>query len=298
MTGNPEIRPYKPFDEVTLVTLHRAIFPDDTVSTNRIRQRLVTVLKSGGRIWLMTSGDVGVGYASVVPVPGLNEIGELRGGIDPNWRRRGLGSQLLAYLLADLRNSDFRQISYPVSTMDNPAALFFKHHDFFIEHVEYSFILENLRNCPDPDLPVGYRFHTYPRTIAISRFRQLYDQIFGEHPWYQPYHDDHSVAADLVDPADIIFLLREKQPIGFLWLHWPKVGQAEIEPVGILTGYQGRGLGRELLLSAIQLLAEQGASTVKIGFWQQNKVASRLYQSLGFKNESSLTYLACSINSK
>ena len=72
----------------------------------------------------MMTGDVGVGYASVVPVPGLNEIGELRGGIDPNHRRRGLGSQLLCHLLADLAQSDFYQISYPVPALDSPAALF------------------------------------------------------------------------------------------------------------------------------------------------------------------------------
>ena len=107
-----------------------------------------------------------------------------------------------------------------------------------------------------------------------------------------------SVASDLVDPADILFLLRENQPIGFLWLHWSKLGQAEIEPVGILPGYQGRGFGRGLLLSAIQMSAEQGASRVKIGFWRQNEVAGRLYHDLGFKYESSLTYLAYIINFK
>jgi len=294
----PEIRPYNPSDEIALVHLQRAVFPDATVSTVSIRQRLAAALRVGGKIWLMTTGDHRVGYALVLPVPGLNQIGELRGGIDPDYRRRGLGSQLLDHVLEDLRDSDFRQLSCPVTSMDNPAALFFKHHNFFIEHVEYSFVLDNLRNCPQPDLPAGYRIHTYPQPDAITRFRKLYDQIFGGHPWYQPYQDDHSVASNLVDPADILFLLRENQPIGFLWLHWPKLGQAEIEPVGILPGYQGRGFGRELLFSAIQMSAEQGASRVKIGFWQQNEVAGRLYHNLGFKHESSLTYLAYIINFK
>ncbi len=296
MTGTPEIRPYKPSNEIALVYLHRAIYPHDRVSTASIRQQLVATLKSGGKIWLMASGDVWIGYASVVPVPGLNEIGELRGGIDPTYRRRGLGSQMLAHMLVELRDSDFRQISYPVTTLNNPAALFFKRHDFFVEHVEFSFILDNPRNCPEPALPAGYRIHTDPQAVAIPRFRRLYDQIFSPHPWYQPYLDDQSVASDLVDPADILFLLSENRPIGFLWLHWPEPGQAEIEPVGILPDYQGRGLGRELLLSAIQLLAEQGASRVKISFWQRNEVAGRLYQSLGFKHQSNLTYLAYILN--
>jgi len=294
--GTPDIRQYRPTDELALAGLHRAIFPQDTVSIASVRQQLVVTLESGGRIWLMTIEDAPVGYASVVPVPGLAEIAELRGGIDPNYRRRHLGSQLLTHLLADLGDSDFRLITYPVSTLNNPAALFFKHHGFFVEHVEYSFVLDNLRNCLRPAVSAGYHIDTYPKAIAITHFRQLYDQIFNEHPWYQPYPDDHSVAVDLVDPSDILFLINENRPIGFLWLHWSEPGQAEIEPVGILPGYQGRGLGRELLLIAIQHLAEQGASRVKIGFWQRNKVAGRLYQSLGFKHISSLTYLAHILN--
>jgi ribosomal protein S18 acetylase RimI-like enzyme len=67
---------------------------------------------------------------------------------------------------------------------------------------------------------------------------------------------------------------------------------AEIEPVGIAPNYQGRGMGRPFLQAGLGQAAGQGASKVALGVWENNGAAIQLYQSLGFRQSKSVTYLA------
>jgi mycothiol synthase len=119
----------------------------------------------------------------------------------------------------------------------------------------------------------------------------LYDQSFGSHNWYQPY-SAAEVAALLYRPQDLLFLYRENEPIGFAWAKMVEKGVGEIEPVGVLTHWQGRGYGRFLLQSAIHDLASRGADHIHIGTWAENAAALHLYRSLGFQPDHILTYLA------
>lgn len=296
MVERAEVRPSKQEDAPELARIHNENYRDDLGLSDRFRRRMAAIQKSGGSLWTILVNRKQVGYASVQPVPGLDGIYDLQVCIDPRHQRRGLGSQLLNHLLADLKGSPVRQVSHPVNDASEPAALFLRQHGFFIEHVEVFLYLDIERRLPVTELPAGYTLKHFPQPTAISHLRDLYDMVFSGAPWYQPYVSDRQVAAELADASDILFLLHRHQPIGFLWIHWLELDQAEIEPLGILPAYQGGGLGRSLLLAGLEQIAQGGATQVSVGVWQENKAAIRFYKRLGFVQHQTMTYLAYNLN--
>jgi ribosomal protein S18 acetylase RimI-like enzyme len=223
-------------------------------------------------------------------VPGLDRIYNLEGGILPQYRRQGLGSRLLHHVLHEAPALNIRQLSYCITDLDSPTARFLRQHNFFIEHEEWLMHLSPLlRHPPDP-LP-DCQIQT--RHSPIHRFRQLYEQSFGGTPWYQPYSREEAEEA-LDDPADILFLIKNERPVGFAWLQG-KAQEATIEPIGIVKEEWGKGYGRTLLLAALHELKQRGAAQAHIGVWRSNHAAIRIYQSVGFQHQQTLTYLACHI---
>ena len=79
-------------------------------------------------------------------------------------------------------------------------------------------------------------------------------------------------------------------------MHWPELDQVEIEPLGILPEYRRQGLGRSLMIAALEKMAERGAIQVSVGVWLENKAAIRFYERLGFMPDQTVTYLAYNLN--
>jgi diamine N-acetyltransferase len=52
--------------------------------------------------------------------------------------------------------------------------------------------------------------------------------------------------------------------------------------------YQGKGLGRQGLLGAIDIASQLGANGVQVGCEPSNTIARRLYESLGFVDQGTL----------
>jgi dTDP-4-amino-4,6-dideoxy-D-galactose acyltransferase len=74
------------------------------------------------------------------------------------------------------------------------------------------------------------------------------------------------------------------QPSGYLSCHVRAGGRGEIGIVGVATEAQGRGLGRELVATALWWFAERGIERVTVVTQGRNIVAQRLYQSMGFRS--------------
>ncbi len=240
-----------------------------------------TIAFDPGRTWVIEDGRL-IGCLTLTLVPGLDGVFDLDGGIHPDFRRRGMGNMLWTAVLPQLPAISVKQISHAIIDLDSPATHFLRYHNFFIEHKEWLMRLP----LPAPHSPFPPTLHTFLRARAIQTFLTLYDQSFGGRPWYQPYHLEE-VTKTLADPADMLFLLKTEQPIGFAWLR----GEM-IEPVGIVLEEQGQGYGRLLLQAAIHELEKRGVKQAQIGVWRDNETAVRLYQSLGFQRQQTITYLA------
>lgn len=248
-----------------------------------------------GRFWVIEDESAAVvGYAAIAPVPGLPGLAELDGAILPPKRRRGYGRFLLRHVVQELAHSPFRQLSHRLAYPTSPAGHFLRANGFFVEHEEW--VMQKTPPSPGREqaaiddwlLTIGHL------PTAVATLLTLYDQSFAPHPWYQPYTASE-VQAILAHPDDILFLQPPiptlQSPIGFAWLHLNgPVG--EIEPIGIVPAWQGKGYGRFLLKAALHKLSQRGADTAQITAWDSNTNAIRLYRSLGFHRTHTHTYLA------
>lgn len=290
-----EIRPYEVNDAAALALIRNQIYDDTAVTAQRFHQNILDTQ----HVWVVAQGSEAIGYTAVFPVPGLPQVRALEGFIAPRWQRQGWGSQLLQRLIDSLREQKETegadvQLSYCIDDTETAVYHFLRHHHFSTEHEEHHLVLPAPPYPLAPVLPPSCRLQTLPRAQALDQFLALYEQSFAPHPWYQPYTRGE-VAALLNAVQDLLFLYHEAEAVGFVWIKMGPEGEAEIEPVGVATEWQGQGYGRFLLQSAIDNLASRGANHIHIGTWAQNKAALHLYRSLGFQLDHTLTYLAFSI---
>jgi mycothiol synthase len=289
------IRPYSSSDASTLARCHDAALTGGRTTPEAFERLLEDRAASDDHRWVLEANGKPLGYALAAAVPGLDEVYELWGCIDPAERGQGYGSRLLEHVLEVLKRSDARQVSRAIDSPDDPAARFLLRRGFFVEHREIRMQLGRLAGLEAAALPAGFRLQSFHYSVAIDHFLRLYELSFVGHPWYQPYQSVAEVAAELADPAELLFLCYGREAVGFLWLRWPEVDTAEIEPIGIAPAYQGRGLARPFMLAGLMQAADQGATKVTLGVWENNLTAVRLYRRLGFRRAKTVTYLAINL---
>ncbi len=95
-------------------------------------------------------------------------------------------------------------------------------------------------------------------------------------------------------PEELETCLDEDHDCGFFLFEGKAVGvyelalagqEPEIEGIALRPGFRGRGLGRELLLSAMDRLAELGFQSCFLRVASSNMPALRLYRESGFAEE-------------
>lgn len=286
MNQTVTVRPFVVSDQGAVTAVQQAL--DQRSGAG---QRATVIQEAGGRVMVVVVNDSVVGYGTAVPVPGLPQIFELGCGLLPSRRRQGLGSRLLAALITAAKAAGAAQLSYPVTDLESSGARFLRRRGFGIEHEEWQLELELDRPRPQLSLPPHCHLVTYERPVAVSLFRRLYEQSFQRTAWYQRY-DRQEIETTLDQASDLLFYLDREEPIGFTWMHVTKNDVGELEPVGITPANQGQGHGRQLLLAALDRLAQRGVQRARVGVWRRNETAVQLYEQLGFRLVQTVTYLA------
>lgn len=281
------VRPPQPTDAAPLAAVQ-------AVTPHHMRQ---TIAQTDGRFWTLTHQSQPIGYAALLPLPGLPHLFDLTGGILPALRRQGAGSFLWQALRQRVTGTDVQQITHTVDSLDAPAACFLQHHGFALEHEEWMMQLENLPATSFSQPARSGQIKKLDRAAAVRTLPALYERCFAPTAWFQPYTPAEVSAT--WEPGDELWtLVVDGATIGFAWLHRPTPHAAEIEPIGIVPEKQGMGYGRFLLTTLLQQLQNQGVQTVSLGVWAVNETAVRLYQSLGFRHVSSSYSLTYSFSSR
>ncbi|VAW35652.1 hypothetical protein MNBD_CHLOROFLEXI01-5397 [hydrothermal vent metagenome] len=267
------------------------------ITTSQISQ---TVQQTNGRFWTITQAEQPIGFANLLPIPGLPHLFELVGGIEPPFQRQGAGSFLWQHIKEAVAETVIstgsmqavHQISHTVSDLNSPAAYFLQQHNFTLAHEEWTMVLDSYPTTSPP--PADCLLQKIDRETAVRTLPALYQRCFAHTPWFQPYTPDE-ISSSWQANDSLYYLMENNVPIGFIWLHFSKNGQTEIEPIGIVPEKQGMGYGRFLLTTTLNKLPAKRRQTITLGVWRNNHKAIHLYQTVGFRHVSSSTILTFTV---
>lgn len=141
-------------------------------------------------------------------------------------------------------------------------------------------MLEMERALDDSRPRLGGRLRAVPLTEALGeRWLTLYNEAFAAVPNAATYGQEE-LAEKLTQPGSCGLVLEDDTPVGIYELD---LQSGEIEGIGLMEAARGRGLGRELLLLAMDLLAECGCDSCWLLVSTGNRTAYQLYQKVGFR---------------
>lgn len=125
----------------------------------------------------------------------------------------------------------------------------------------------------------GGRLRAVPLTEVLGeQWLTLYNEAFSTVPNAATYGREE--LAEMLDkPGSCGLVLEDDMPVGIYELD---LQTGEIEGIGLAETARGRGLGREFLLLAMDLLAERGYKSCWLQVSTGNPAAYQLYQKTGF----------------
>jgi ribosomal protein S18 acetylase RimI-like enzyme len=129
---------------------------------------------------------------------------------------------------------------------------------------------------------------THPSTVATQPRIQPYDGDRGALRALFELAEDSSSALDAyVDEGRVLVALLDEQIVGHLQaVPTARADEVEIKNMAVLTCHQGRGLGRALIASLVDRLADEPVTTVLVATAAADVDNLRFYQRCGFRLRS------------
>ena len=87
--------------------------------------------------------------------------------------------------------------------------------------------------------------------------------------------------------ADIVFVAENSgKPVGYITCHQLSKIEGKIDLFGVVDGFQGKGIGKELLIGAINWFNRKNVKNISVVTQGRNVKAQRLYQKYGFQSKT------------
>ena len=197
--------------------------------------------------------------------------------VDPDHRRRGIGTGLLAAL-------DDRPNLGVWAFADLPPAQSFAAALGLAPSRSLLIMDRSLTGITRPELPSGFTVRGYTEADA-GDLLAVNAAAFAHHP-EQGSLDAAGLAARLAqewfDPAGLILGFDDEGLAGFHWTKRVDTDTGEVYVMAVAPRAQGRGYGRVLLRAGLAHLHETGTPRVLLYVDSAEGVAVRMYESAGF----------------
>jgi mycothiol synthase len=303
-----EIRPFRDTDDYEiLATVFAACTPVDGFeqprSVSDFRQQFAAFGMHPERIgFVAEAGGQGVGYIVGTDDGPSEEFGQRRfhvGNIHPDWRRRGIGTELLRRIQARLLEM------LPVG--DGPASFITQVHGtqqgvqqllesqgYRAARYGFAMVRPNLDDLPSTGLPAGIDSHPSRADEAVRIYYAMDEAMRDEPSW--PPLDDEKIAAAIDDrlfgQIDMWQVAWDgDEPVGGV-MGW--VNAVENERHNRLRGYtegiwvrrpwRGRGIASALIARNLHELRRRGMTEAALSVDAGNPTgALRLYEKHGFR---------------
>ncbi len=304
------IRPLRPEDVRVWVALINATEAVDELGRATTVEEARARLRSPGygydHVLLAWLGRQLVGYTDLWLQTDRRAIGGVT--VHPRFRGRGVGRQLLRRLIALAAERGACCLDVPVVPRITAAAALLTGAGFRLVRYWWEMVWMGREPPPQPEPPSDVRLRTYQGGEDAAAWIELDAAAFSGHWGAAPL-----TLADVLaitrrpdfDPAGLWFAEIDGKLVGqALARYHPQERIAagmpvgRIEDVAVLPAYRSQGVGRALLLAAMNHLWGRGCRVIELTVDAENADARRLYDALGFVETGQLHWYRCELNSQ
>ncbi|HEY90479.1 MAG TPA: GNAT family N-acetyltransferase [Dehalococcoidia bacterium] len=226
-----------------------------------------------------------VGYMELFPEVKIGRV-ILDGLIEQPHRCIGLAKRLLQETMKRARNMGANAAHVNVREGNSHARAALENTGFYVirRHLEIEIDLKNLSEPDKVSLPI--------RPLGeneLERLTVIQNRSFTGSWGFSPNTIEeiaHAAGTGNDGVEGVCLAVDGEKTAGYCWARtqedgrgnsWGRIGMLGVDP-----DYQGRGLGRELLLKGLSFLRGKGHDTAQLTVDSENTVAYNLYQSVGF----------------
>lgn len=131
------------------------------------------------------------------------------------------------------------------------------------------------------------------RTIARATFTEAFsarNSASDMNNYLAVSFSPEKLTAEFENPGSLFFFAEAGPEVaGYLKINWGAAqteallnNALEIERIYVLSGYQGRGIGKALFEKACSIAREKEMDAIWLGVWEKNTAALQFYRKHGF----------------
>jgi mycothiol synthase len=214
--------------------------------------------------------------------------------VHPDWRRRGLGSALLARGIARAREKGAVYVSAGHDNRMRAAGAFLQAHGFQPTATWVQMRCDADVPLAEPVYPAGYTVRPYTEVQDVPTATDALNRGFIGHFEHRDATEAeiaHWLSGEHTRPDGIFLAFGPAgDPAGICWTeinpdHSARRGRPTgyIDSLGVVPEHRRKGLGRALLLQGMRWLRANGQTTIELDAWGENERALPLYEGVGFR---------------
>ncbi len=231
--------------------------------------------------FLYYENDVLVGFLAFFSFNSLE--GEVSGMVHPDYRRRGIFTQLFTAAREECRSRNIPTLLIIVEHTSQSGQGFAASLKPGYQHSEYRMQLAEAKPLPELDAHLHFRLARLDESPILAHITAVsFDIPEQDVTWYAERRAEDAKNKVYIALLDEIY-------IGKLDVSLNETG-AYIAGFGVLPPYRGRGYGRQILAQTIREIRATGQNNIVLEVATENKNALSLYQSCGFREVSSYDY--------
>ena len=293
------VRPYRTADfdslvrfknEAALLSSNGSYMSPDTIreGLNRpgyIPEQCIYIVERYGAV---------VGFMEMFPEIRIGRV-MLDGFIEQPHRRTGLARRMLQEVMKQARKLGVKAAHVNIREGNKEARAALENTGFYIirRQIELETGLNNLSK------PAGTSLTVRPlEADELDRLTAIQNRSFTGSWGFSPNtieEIEHAAGPGNDGVEGVCLAVDGEKTVGYCWArtqedgrgkNWGRIGMLGVDP-----DYQGRGLGRELLLTGLSFLRAKGHDKAQLTVDSENTVAYNLYRSVGFTlRDTSLWY--------
>jgi mycothiol synthase len=270
----------KPIEHLGLYVSPK-LLSDELNFPRRSPEKNLFIAESQGKI---------VGFCELIPEINIGRV-LANALVDPDHRRRGIGSALFEAALFRVRELAADIVHVDILETNEAAKWFLSGHGFKIirRHCALQMNLACLGDYEGNRIPFTIRPMQEGEEHRLVRIQnRSFTGSWGFHP---NTVEEIIYMINLSDcsPEDVLLTFEGDCPVGYCWTRVnrdanqrSKIKKGRIHMIGVDPDHRGRGIGKLTLCAGLKKLKAEGIEVAELTTDSKNQSALRLYQSTGF----------------